>query len=587
MNKLQKLSFILIAVAVVGCNGLGKMAKNYSLVKHEVTPNPLELHGDSVAIAIKGTYPAKYFAKSVDVTVVPMIKSTSAEHDFKSVTMVGEKSKTAGTKVNYKTGGSFTYSDKIAYTADMKAADVMVKSTGAKGKTIKELGSIKVADGTIVTPLLVHPAEQTIVGKDKFVRITPANYEGTIFYLINTSNVNANFKVKQCNINNKTEFALLDSGLNALSVAPYSVKGVSIMGAASPDGTEKLNTALAENRSKSAAKYVADDMMKMINKGRKPKEKVKISADSSLFSRSTTNEDWAGFQRLMGESNMAQKDMILRIVASNSDADAREMEIKKMGKAYTEIAEGVLPKLRRSVVTINAEKTGRSDEQISALAKSNPDSLNVEEVLYAATLTKDNSEKLSIYRSAERIYPQDWRAANNAGMMMFENGDMDGAMTEFNKADQLSKNNPIVKNNIGAVYSRKGDRTNAAAAYAEAASAGPEVSTNMGILDIKNGNYSSAVSHYSGSNSFNAALAKLLSGDKDGAMSTIDASSDKDSAMGYYLKAVISSRKGDNSGVASNLKMAVAKDASLKAMAAEDREFIKLFNDASFKSAIQ
>jgi Flp pilus assembly protein TadD len=375
--------------------------------------------------------------------------------------------------------------------------------------------------------------------------------------------------------------------MSVLSVAPYSIKGVSIMGAASPDGTEKLNTSLAENRSKSAAKYVADAMAKMINKDRKPKEKVKISADSSMFTRSTTNEDWAGFQTLMSQSNMSQKDMILRIVASNSDADAREIEIKKMGKAYTEIAEGVLPKLRRSVVTINAEKVGRSDEQISALAKSNPDSLSVEEILYAATLTNDNAEKLNIYRSAERIYPQDWRTANNVGMILFTDGDVDGAMTEFNKADQLSKNNPIVRNNIGAVYSRKGDRTNAAAAYAEAAGAGPEVSTNMGILDIKNGNYSAAVSHYSGSSSFNAALAKLLAGDKDGALSTIDASTDKDSAMGYYLKAIISSRKGDSNGVASNLKSACEKDATLKTMAAEDREFIKLFNDSNFKSAIQ
>lgn len=587
MNKLKTLSYILVSIAVVGCNGLGKMAKNYSQVKHEVTPNPLELHGDSVAIAIKGTYPPKYFAKKVDVTVTPLIKSSSAEHDYKSVTIVGEKSTTAGTKINSKAGGSFTYSDKIAYTSDMKAADVMVKSTGAKGKTIKELGSVKVADGTIVTPLLVKADEQTIAGKDNFQRITPANFNGKIFYLINTSNVNPNFKVKQCDINNKTQFSLLDSAMNALAVAPYSVKGVSIMGAASPDGTEKLNTTLAQNRSKSAAKYMADAMMKMMNKGRKPKEKVKISPDSSMFVLSTTNEDWAGFQTLMSQSNMTQKDMVLRIVASNSDADAREMEIKKMGKAYTEIAEGVLPKLRRSEITINADKVGRSDDQISALAKSNPDSLSNEEVLYAASLAKDNSEKLTIYRSAERIYPQDWRSSNNVGTILFSNGDIDGAMTEFNKADELSKNNPIVRNNIGAVYSRKGDRTNATAAYGEAANAGPEVNTNQGIIDIRNGNYSAAVSHYAGSSTFNAALAKLLSGDKDGAMTTIDASPDKDSAMGYYLKAVISARKGDNNGVNSNLKSAISKDASLKSMAAEDREFIKLFNDSNFKAAIQ
>ena len=562
------------------------MAKNYSQVKHEVTPNPLELHGDSVAVSIKGTYPAKYFAKSVDVTITPVLKSSSAEHEYKSVTAVGEKSKTNGTKVNYKTGGSFTYAGKVGYTPDMKAADLMIKSTGTKGKKTKELGSLKIADGTIVTPLLVRNDEKVIAAKDQFQRITPANYNGTFYYLINTSNVNPNFKSKGADIANKSEFSKMDSALKALSVAPYTFKGFNIMGAASPDGKLDLNSTLAENRSKSSAKYLADKMTQNIRKQSKANAKVTIKADSSLFSRSTTNEDWAGFQMLMQNSNMPQKDMILRIVASNSDPEAREMEIKKMGKAYTEIAETILPKLRRAEVSIVADKVGRSDEQLSALAMSNPDSLSVEEILYAATLTTDMNQKLSIYRSAERIYPQDWRTANNVGMALFMTDDMDGAMTQFNKADQLNANNAIVKNNIGAVYSRKGDRKTAATNYA-ASTASPELNQNMGILDIRNGNYSSAVSHYSGVNSFNAALAKLLAGDKDGAMTTLEASPDKDTAIGAYLKAIISARKNDANGVVSNLQAATAKDSSLKAMASEDREFIKWFKDANFQAAVR
>ena len=210
MNKLKTLSYFLLSISIAGCNGLGKMAKNYPQVKHEVTPNPLELHGDSVAVSIKGTYPPKYFAKSVDVTVTPDLKSATADHNFKSVTNVGEKSKNTGNKINQKAGGSFTYADKIAYTPDMKAADLMVKATGTKGTKTKDLGSVKVADGTIVTPLLVMPAEKTIVAKDNFQRVTPANFDGTIYYLVNTSTVNPNFKVKQCDISNSANFALLE-----------------------------------------------------------------------------------------------------------------------------------------------------------------------------------------------------------------------------------------------------------------------------------------------------------------------------------------------------------------------------------------
>jgi Flp pilus assembly protein TadD/outer membrane protein OmpA-like peptidoglycan-associated protein len=585
MNKLKSLSYFLLSVSLVACNGLGKMSKNYPNVKHEVTPNPLELHGDSVAVNIKGSYPPKYFAKKVDVAVTPNLKSSTADHNFKTVTNVGESSETSGNKINQKEGGSFTYTDKIAYTADMKAADLMIKATGTKGSKTKELGSVKVADGTIVTPLLVRGDEKPIVAKDNFQRITPANFDGTIYYLINTHTVNSNFKVKQCNIANKTEFALLDSAMKVLTMAPYAIKGVNIMGYASPDGKEAMNADLAGNRSKSTAKHLASQLSTIMSK--QSGTKVKMNPDSSYFSQSATNEDWGGFQQLMQQSDMEQKDMILRIVASNTDVEAREMEIKKMGKAYTEIADGVLPKLRRSTITINAERTGRSDEQISALAKSNPDSLSVEEILYAASLTTDNNEKLSIYQTAERLYPQDWRTSNNVGSMLFMKGDVDGAMNSFTKADQLSAGNKIVKNNMGAVYSRKGDRKNAAASYAAAAGAGAEVNENLGILDIRNGNYSTAVSHYGSSMSYNAALAKLLAGDKDGAMSTIDGSADKDSAAGLYLKAVISARKGDPAGVISNLTSCVQKNPAMKSMAAEDREFIKWFSDANFKAIVQ
>ncbi len=578
MNYIKPVSFILIALAVSGCNGLGKMAKNASLVKYEVTPNPLEEHGDSVAITVKGSYPAKYFAKKVDLTVTPVIKSSSGEHPFKSVTQIGESSKSNGNKINSKQGGNFSYSDKIVYTSDMRAGEVMVKVKGSQGTNSKDFDPFKIADGTITTPLLVKTDEQTIAAKDHFQKVVPANFSGRYYYLIMSSSLNTNFKVKDCNINNKNEVAAIDSALKAMSVAPYTMKNISISGYASPDGKEKLNSGLAEARGKSTMNYLMAGFKK---------RKSNQGLDESFYSRSATSEDWQGFQQLMQASDMKQKDMILRIVASNTDPDARELEIKKMGKAFTEIADRVLPKLRRAEVTINADKMSRTDDQISALAMSNADSLSVEELLYAGTLTVDNAKKLSIYKSAERIYPQDWRCSNNLGMMMFMNNEVDGAMAQFSKADQLSSGNPVVKNNLGACYSRKGDRKNAAAMYAAASGAGTEVNENMGILNIRDGNYSAAVGNYGSSQSYNAALAKLLNGDKDGAMSTLDASPDKDSAIGHYLKAVIYARKGDASGVASNLKSSVMKDSKLKVMAKDDREFIKWFNDANFKSAIE
>jgi len=576
MKHYKIISLFIIAAAVAGCNGLGKMSKNAGTVKYEVTPNPLELHGDSVAITVKGTYPPKYFAKKVSLTVTPSLKTASGEKSFKSITIVGEKVEGNGTKVNMKAGGGFTYTDKMAYTPDMRAADVMVNIKGMKGKTEKTLPSTKIADATVTTPLLVKSDEKVLIGKDNFQRIVPVTYNGKMYYPVNVSSMNANFKHKQSGINNKSEAAVVDSILKSCTAPNMVLKSVDVVGNASPDGKVDLNNKLADNRSKSSDKYLADRMKKM-----------KMKADSVAMNKSTVGEDWPGFQKLMQESDMGMKDVVLRIVASNSDPEAREMEIKKMGKAYKEIADGIMPKLRKSDYTFNADKIGRTDEEISRLAKSSPDSLSVEEILYAGTLTSDNNEKLAIYTSGERIYPQDWRCANNVGMMKFWMKDVDGAMAEFSKADQLNPNNAIVKNNMGACYRQKGDRKNATEMYTAAMSAGPEVGENMAIVDILNGNYTEAVSHCGSAATFNCALAKLLSGDKDGAMTAVDASPDKDSAIGYYLKAVISARKNDANGVISNLTSSVAKDASMKAMAKDDREFIKWFNDAGFKGIVQ
>jgi Flp pilus assembly protein TadD len=289
----------------------------------------------------------------------------------------------------------------------------------------------------------------------------------------------------------------------------------------------------------------------------------------------------------MEQSDIAMKDVILRVVASNADPEAREMEIKKMGKAYTEIADRILPRLRKSDITFNAEKVGRSDEQIADLAISNPDVLTVEELLYAGALTEDLNRQKTIYENAERIYPQDYRVANNLGVVHFRLGDRDAAMRQFEKANQLQADNAIVSNNMGAVYMSRNDRAKATERYTAASGAGSEVGENMAAIHILNGKYSAAVSSCSGANTFNCALAKLLNGDQSGASSTLIASPDSDTAIGLYLMAVINARKGDKPALMNNLNASISKDSNMKAMAKDDREFIKWFNDSDFKAAVQ
>jgi tetratricopeptide (TPR) repeat protein len=297
----------------------------------------------------------------------------------------------------------------------------------------------------------------------------------------------------------------------------------------------------------------------------------------------TTGMDWEGFKSRVEKSNIKDKDLILRVLSMYTDHDQRMKEIKALSYTYKELASEILPKLRRAIIVMNAEKKSPTDEQITALVSSDPGNLTVEELLYAATLSNDMNQKLSIYKTAAKQYPDDWRCPNDIGYIELMQNNLTDAKMQFEKADQLSPNNAIVQNNLGVIAHLNGNRNEAMQYFKKATGAGSEVAYNMGLIDIQTGNYSDAVSNMGSFHTFNMALAKLLNNDNEGAKSTLDAS-DNNSAIAYYLKAIIAARTNNKSEMISDLKMAINKDESLKQQAKTDCEFIKYRSDNDFKS---
>lgn len=574
-QSLQILSFALIAAGLTSCSGLGKLVKNADKITYKVTPDPLEMHGDSVSVTISGTYPAKVFPKKATVTTTPYIKYAGGEKALKPVVLIGEKVEGTGSKISNSKGGSFSYTDKVAYMPEMKVATLELRAAGQVKKKIKELPAKKVADGTVITPLLVKSDERAIMGKDNFQRVTTKDFTSEIFFVINQS------QVRGTEMNNATmkEMKTMVAANVANKASRTTYTGMNISAYASPDGELSRNADLADNRAKESKKS-------FMGLFKDKKTKVDTAKTDAFYKIVTTAEDWDGFKKAMEASSIADKDLILRVLTMYPDGEVREKEIKNLSKTYTEVADKILPKLRRSVNTLNMAVTGLSDQEITALVSSKPDSLNVEEILYAATLTQDINTKLDIYKKAEAKYGSDWRTSNNVGYIYLMQNKLNDAEAALKKADAASAGNPIIKNNLGIVARWKGDRKAAMDMYKSAAGAGPEVAYNMGIIEIQNGNYAAAVANFGSDNSFNAALAKLLNGNTDGAMSTIDNSTEKDAALSFYLKAVASARKGDASAVVNNLKAAIQKDASFKQMAKDDAEFIKFRTNAEFTALI-
>lgn len=545
------------ALVVAGCGGLGKMDKYASTITHTVDPDPLIVQGDTVHVNVNGNFPGKYFYKKAQVELTPTITYATGESPLKMAGFQGEKAAGNYTVVPYESGKSFSYSDKVAYTPAMEQSQLMLKILGKQGKKEKPFTAVKLADGVITTPYLVMSDDRVIMAPDKFVRVTSHSANATINYLV-ASEVVRPSELKDQDVKDMNDFVK-----NGMKNPRILWKGVSIDAYASPEGEVKMNDNLADKRATTAKRWI---------QGVLKANKVDSAKKDTFFALSPKGEDWDGFKAATQASSFADKDLVLRVLEMYPDVDKREQEIKNMAATYKELSNDILPKLRRSEVRLNYDVNGYSDEELTALSKSNPDTLTVEELLKAASLTNDLNEQLRIYKEAERLYPQDYRCANNVGYVLFQQGKSAEAEAEFQKANGIM-DNPISTNNLGVIARQKGERTKAAELFAKATAAGPDVKYNQGIIAIQNGDYSSANSSMSGQNTFNAALAKMLGGDAAGAGTILAASPDKDSAKGHYLAAIIAARTNNADGVRSNLAAAVAKDASLKDKAMKDLEF--------------
>lgn len=551
----------------------GMLATSCDLLKdldYTVTPDPLEMHGDSVAVKVDITFPEKGIKKKAYADITPMLGSTS----LKTIRVQGEKATGNGEVIQYKAGGKVTYTDVVAYKSDMEATDLMVTGKVYKGEKEKDqIEPTKIADATIITPYLVNKDFKVIIAKDQFKRVTQETQFAQINYDKGRDVVKPG-EMKDQDIKDLETF-LAEAQTNP----KLEVTGINVTGYASPEGEEDKNNTLSTDRSntgKEATKKVA-------------KSAKHEGAQGEIYNTKGSGEDYEGFKReLQADTKMNEddKNLVLRVLETISNPTERETAMRDMGKTFTYLDKNIFPILRRAEIVVNYDKTGFSDEEMKEYSVSKPDTMNLEELLFCATLYTDLNEKLRVYKIAEERYPEDYRTTNNVGAVLYMMNKLSEAKAKFEKSN-ATKDNPIAKNNLGAVAGVGGDREKAAELFNQASGAGSEVSYNKGILNIQDGDYADAVSNLGSEASFNKALAQLLNGSAADAVKTIDASADKESAQGYYLKAIAGARQGDLQAIVSNLQNAIAKDGAFKTKAAKDREFIKYFENASFTALVK
>ena len=560
---LKKFSLLLVMAAVMLSSCSSKM-KSMKSEFFTVTPGVLEVVGSEIPATIDGRFPAKFFNKKSVLTITPVLKYEGGEAMSEPVTFQGEKVRGNDRAISYDNGGNFRMKIRYDYVPEMEDAELYLRFAISKGGKTKAVPEVKVADGCIATSQLYRQTATTAniaVGEDAFQRVIKQAKEANIMFLIQQ----ANLRASELNSTEMQEFrkALKDVATDFENKVLDEIK---VSAYASPDGGVMLNDGIA--------------VVREINTAKQMKKELKDAKLDGYVDSEYTAEDWEGFKELVSKSNLPDKELILRLLSMYTDPEEREQQIKNISSVYAELADEILPKLRRARVTLNYQIIGRSDEQIKAQYAADPSVLSLEEILYSAILTDDEAERTDIFNTAIKLYPNDYRAYNNLGVMAYNKGDYSTASSYFAKAESVSKAAPEVMVNLGYLDLLQGNVPEAEGFMAKGADAkaGDEA---LGNLYIAQGEYGRAAALLKGKKTNSALLAQVLNKNYVAARETLEEMENPD-AVTYYIKAVLGARISNVGFVYDGLKKAVELDPSLAKKAMGDLEFAKYVKDATF-----
>lgn len=568
--KMQnKLLFGVLAgtLALTSCNNkLGSLsADNFT-----VTPSPLEAVSGKVPFDINGRFPEKYMKKKAVLKLKPVIRYAGKVADqAQYAAFQGEKVQGNDQEISYKLGGNFSNRYNFTFEPGMEKSELWLEFDGQVGKKKANVPAVKIADGVLATSELLKStvtSAHTQIAADKYQYAIKQTKQAQIKYLINQANIR-NSELKSTSVQ---DFIKTLREIKA-DQKGYMLDNIEVSAYASPDGGMKLNTALAQNREKTSKGYVGKQL-----------KATKLDAD---VDSKYTAEDWEGFKELVSQSNIQDKDIILRVLSMYEDPEEREQQIRNLSAGYKELADEILPELRRARLTINYNLIGRSDDEIEEQYKADASKLSVEELLYAATLTEDIAEQKDIYTKTSTLYPDDYRAYNNLATLAYQQGDLTTAKNYLAQVPASQADAPEVNANLALIAMAEGNNE-AANNYLMKATSTENYNEVLGNLQVAAGNYAKAANCLKGVKTNTAALAQILNKDYTSAANTLKAIARPD-ATTSYLKAIVAARTNQDAAVVSNLKDAFAKDSSLKKRAANDLEFVSLFNDAAFQSIVK
>lgn len=538
-------------LAFTSCSKMGPLsADNFT-----VTPNPLETKGGQVPATINGAFPEKYMKKNAVVTVIPELRYGNGQvAKGAGSTFQGEKVLGNDQMISYRLGGRYTMKTAFDFVPAMQKSDMYLTFSARRGNKKINIPAVKVAEGVVATSELYKQlllSDGGCIAPDSFQRVNARKQEANIKFLVNQ----ANLRRSELKNNSVKEFVAMLKRINA-DREKLNIRNVEVQAYASPEGGFSFNDKLAGKRQNTSEAYV--------------KSQLKQTGVATGIDAHYTAQDWDGFQKLVHASNIQDKDVILRVLSMYKDPEQREQQIRNMSAAFRELADGILPELRRSRLIINYETIGRSDEQIKAQYATDATKLGVEEMLYYATLEDNVAKKEEIYKRTAEYYDKDYRALNNLATLAFKKGDEMEATRYLERALRVNPQAPEALANLGIMELVNGNVKEAETSIAKALGE-QNVNVAIGSLNLAKGNFAQAEKDFEDVNSNSAALAQLMNKNYAAAAATLDKVANPN-ALTDYLHAIVAARRGNKFAAESYLKEALKKDPSLKTYADNDLE---------------
>ena len=596
----------LLVVVAASCGSIKTMQKNHNQVRYQVSPNPLEAHGDKVIVTINGNIPENYFQKNAVVYMQPILTWETGEVILSPMNLKGSKIEGNGKAIDKKTGGRFVYKDTVLYREGMENAQLTLNPVAYKAKAVNEadathsealenpgaiqLGNVKISQGINSTSNRVDTRGDLSMAPHNYSPKTTELMSANIYFTVNLADLNWN------NEQNKKNDAKRAVDNMKSYIANNSVpRQIFVNAWASPEGEESFNIGLSKKRSETTEKLVntiLDEALTERAKAEniKPADVKKYIQDAKkdvIIQTNAKGEDWDNFIRLVEGSSLREKNTVINVVKSQPDKIRREQEIRNMSVVFRQIEEDILPILRRGEIAFNFSGVQKTDQEIAKMAVTNPDDLTFDELMYAASLTSNYANKLAIYKSATERFGSQWEGWNNAGAVGLTLNQLDESRQYLETADKLSPNNATIKNNLALLHLALKDVQTADKYMQEAVALGNEQAmVNQAIVDIKKGNYEEAARKLDGRKCvYNLALLQLLTGNTGNAIRTLDCCMDQTAEVNY-LRAVCYARLDDVPGLIKNLREATKQEPAYKYKAKNDIEFRRYISNYEFQTIV-